>query len=73
LANSNHRGKVIQALRRAGFQDEAGGKHTVLHHPDGRFTTIPNSRLIKPTTLRAILKQCKLTEADFFRFYRGKR
>lgn len=73
LSNVNHRSKVIAALRRAGFNDEAGGKHTVLHHPDGRFTAVPNARRVKPGTLRAILKQCGLSEAEFLRLYRGQR
>lgn len=72
LANCNDRNKVIKALTRAGFASDAGGKHVILHHPDGRFTTIPNARRIKTGTLRAIIRQCGLTVEAFLKLYAGK-
>ena len=72
LSNANKRTKVIRALRRAGFRDYAGGKHTIMQHPDGRYTTIPNHHTLKVGTLRAIIKQCGLTESEFLALY-GKR
>lgn len=42
-------------------------------HPDGRYTTIPNHRQLKVNTLRAILKQCGLSEAKYLELYAGKR
>lgn len=65
LANATDRRKVIRALRRAGFVDHAGGKHTIMEHPDGRYTTIPNHKRLKVGTLRAILKQCGMTPEEF--------
>ena len=72
LANANVRDKVIRTLRRAGFVDHAGGKHTIMAHPDGRFTTIPNHRRLLIPTLRAIIKQCELTEAEYLALYAKK-
>ena len=73
LNNANLRTRVIRALRRAGFVERAGGKHTIMEHPDGRFTTIPNHRKLKVGTLRAVIRQCDLTEAAFLRLYSGRR
>ena len=73
LANANVRTRVIRALRRAGFVDRAGGKHTIMEHPNGAYTTIPNHRTLKLGTVRAILKQCRLTERQFLALYnKGK-
>lgn len=69
LANANAQAKVIRALRKAGFQDSEGGRHTIMVHPDGRYTTIPRHTRINPLTLRAILKQCQLSEAQYLRLY----
>lgn len=65
LANATDRRRVIRALRRAGFVDHAGGKHTIMEHPDGRYTVIPNHSRLKVNTLRAILKQCHITPEAF--------
>ncbi len=51
LGSCNDRRKVIKALERAGFERDSGGKHVLMHHTDGRFTTIPNARRIKKGTL----------------------
>ena len=73
LGSCNDRRKVIKALERASFERDSGGKHVVMHHPDGRFTTIPNDRRIKTGTLRAIIRQCGLTVEEFLRLYAGRR
>jgi len=72
LANANHRRKVIRALRRAGFVERHGGKHTIMEHSDGRYTTIPNHSRLNVNTLRAIVKQCRLSEAEYLELYAGK-
>jgi len=64
---------VIKALERAGFEQDEGGKHVVMHHSDGRLTTIPNDREIRIGTLKAIVRQCGLTDQEFIRLYGGKR
>jgi predicted RNA binding protein YcfA (HicA-like mRNA interferase family) len=69
LANANVRAKVIRALRRAGFQQRQGGSHTIMVHPDGRYTTIPRHRRINPLTLKTILKQCRLSEQEYLSLY----
>jgi len=73
LANANARAKVIAALRRAGFVDEPGGKHTIVSHPDGRYTVIPNSSHLNKYTLETIIKQCGLTKTEYLSLYRGRR
>lgn len=74
LANANHRGKVIKALQRAGLEKDEGGKHTIMVHREDatRCTTIPRGSRIKPGTLRAIIKQCGLTEDEFLHLYRKR-
>lgn len=42
-------------------------------HADGRYTVIPNHRQLKVNTLRAILKQCGFSEAEYLGLYAGKR
>lgn len=44
-----------------------------MEHPDGRYTVIPNHTRLKVGTLRAILEQCELSEAEFVESYKGKR
>lgn len=72
LANKNVRSRVIRALKRAGFQADEDGPHTVMFDPDNpqRYTTIPRHARIKPTLLRAIIKQCGLTVQRFLDLYR---
>jgi predicted RNA binding protein YcfA (HicA-like mRNA interferase family) len=60
---------VISALKRAGFVVRQGGNHTILEHPDGRYTTIPRHSRINPLTLKSILKQCGLTDEEFLNLY----
>jgi predicted RNA binding protein YcfA (HicA-like mRNA interferase family) len=73
LANCNQTSRVVKALQRAGFVTDEGTNHTIMRHPDGRYTTVPRHRLVKPGLLRLILRQCGLSEDDFVRLYRGKR
>lgn len=73
LANANKQTQVIRALERAGFARRSGGKHTIMAHPDGRYTAIPNHRQLKVNTSRAILKQSGLSEANYLELYAGKR
>ena len=60
-------------VRCAGFIDEPGGKHLIMRHDNGRWTAIPGSRSLNVYTLRAIIKQCGLTEAQYLKLYHGKR
>jgi predicted RNA binding protein YcfA (HicA-like mRNA interferase family) len=69
LANANVTSRVVRALKRFGFEEHEGGKHTILAHPDGRHTTIPRHPRINPMLLRKILKQCGVSEDDFIRNY----
>lgn len=73
LANVNVRSRVIRALRRAGFVDQPGAKHTIMSHEDGRHTVIPGALHLNQYTLKAIIKQCGLTEKQYVKLYRGKR
>ena len=74
LHNANHRDKVVRALQRAGFVIDEGGRHAVVHKTDGSFVSVvPRHPRIKPGTLRAIIKQCGLSEDQFLRLYAGKR
>jgi len=74
LYNANHRDRVIRALRRAGFRIDQGGAHAIVHKADGTFVSVvPRHSRIKPGTLRAIIKQCGLSEDEFLRLYAGKR
>ena len=71
LANANKQAKVIKALKRAGFQIRAGGKHQIVLDSEGNFrSTIPRAKELNIHTLRAILKQVGLGEQEFLGFYR---
>lgn len=65
--------KVIKALKSLGFQSVREGNHIsmVRANPDGTRTplTIPNHRIIKASTLRAILTQSSIARDDFLRAY----
>lgn len=69
LANANAYARVIRALKRVGFQEHHGGKHTIMEHPDGRYTVIPRHPRINPFTLKTILKQCRITEENYLTLY----
>ncbi|MCH7613733.1 MAG: type II toxin-antitoxin system HicA family toxin [Candidatus Marinimicrobia bacterium] len=68
LANHSYR-KTVKTLKKLGFQfhRQAAGSHEIWFNPDTRvYTTIPNHPGDIPEgTLRAILKQAKITVQEF--------
>lgn len=69
LGNCTVTSKVVRALRRAGFVEREGGIHTILEHPDGRYTTVPRHPRLNLLTLKAIVRQCGLSESEFADLY----
>lgn len=70
LANKNKYAKLIKALQKAGFQVIPGGRHTIIANQDGDcISTVPNHREVNVNTLRAILKQCGLSEDRYIDLY----
>ena len=60
--------KVCQVLERAGFfLHHQKGSHLVYRHREDveRYAVVPRHRLVKVGTLRAILRQAKLTPEEF--------
>jgi predicted RNA binding protein YcfA (HicA-like mRNA interferase family) len=60
--------RVVRALEKGGFEVvRIRGSHHVLRHPDGRGTSVPVHRNqdVRIGTLRAILRDCRLTEDEF--------
>ena len=61
--------EVIRALERSGFVvDRTSGSHYVLKRrddPKQRVIVAHHNRDLKPKTLRAIIEQAGLTEAEF--------
>jgi len=61
--------QIVKKLKAFGFEffRHAAGRHEIWHNPStGRFTTIPNHPGDMPEgTLRAILKQAKITPEEF--------
>lgn len=57
--------QLIRAAKKLGFEIKEGSKHTLVYDPatGRRITTIPRG-YIPRGTLRAILKQLGITEAD---------
>ncbi len=57
---------LVRRLERLGFvRVRQSGSHLVLRHPDGRMTYVAMHRGDVPNgTLRAILRQAKLTEEE---------
>ena len=56
--------QVVRAPEKAGFVvGRVNGSHHIMHHPDGRRTTVPvhAGRDIRPGTLRSILWDSGLT------------
>jgi len=63
--------RVIKALRRAGWVVSGGSKHYKLIHPTlPGALTVPRSSPLKKGTIRAILRQAKLTMDQFWKLYR---
>jgi predicted RNA binding protein YcfA (HicA-like mRNA interferase family) len=61
-------GQVVSALEKAGFAvGRIDGSHHIMHHPDGRRTTVPvhTGRDIRPGTPRNILRDTGLTAEEF--------
>ena len=58
--------QLIKTLNRHGFITRKGrGSHLRLQHPDGRWTQVAvHNRPIPPGTLKAILRQTKLSISD---------
>ena len=59
---------VICALEKAGFEVvRIRGSHHVLRHPDGRGTSVPvhRNQEVRVGTLRAILRDCRLSVDEF--------
>ena len=63
--------RVIRALRRAGWEVHGGAKHYKLIHPTlPGALTVPRSSPLKKGTIRAILRQARLTLREFRELYR---
>jgi len=57
---------VQRALEKAGFKKVSQkGSHVKLKHPDGRVVIVPMHRQLATGTLRSILRQAKLSLAEF--------
>lgn len=67
--------RVLRALREPGFKVVREGEHIALsrRNPDGSMTpmTIPNHRMYKSTTLRAVIAQAGISREAFLRVYGG--
>ena len=65
--------KVVAALEQLGFRIVREGNHIAMarKNPDGSLTplTLPNHLIIKKSTLRTILTQCKISRDDFLKHY----
>jgi len=65
--------RVLRALERLGFSVVREGNHIAMvrENPDGTRTplTLPNHRLIKAPTLRAICTQSGISRNDFLNAY----
>lgn len=71
LANANRRDRVIRALQRAGFEVHQGANHVVMVHGETkRRAVIPRHPTVKPNLLRAILKECGVSEREYLELYR---
>ena len=67
------RQRVIQALKRLGFEIVREGNHISMarENPDGTRTplTMPNHSKLKSSTLRRICTQARITRQDFLEAY----
>lgn len=65
--------RVISAFHRLGFVTIRSGNHISMQrlNADGTKTplTMPNHRIIKGSTLRTILNQCRISREDFLAAY----
>lgn len=56
--------RIVRALRKAGFHVASQGKHIVLSDGERRVT-VPRHPRVNPYTLRAIIRDAGLTDAQF--------
>lgn len=60
---------VVKALARAGFTAVSQkGSHVKMRHTTGYITVVPQHREVAFGTLRAIIRQARLTEEEFVRY-----
>ena len=63
--------RVLNALRRAGWEVTEGAKdHKLLHLTKPGALTVPRSKRLKTGTLRAIIRHAGLSVDEFFELYR---
>lgn len=64
--------QVVGALKRSGFIfDRQKGSHMVYYHPETNHTVVvPRHRIIKPGTLREILREANLSREEFSKLLR---
>jgi len=67
--------EVLRVLELIGFEEKRQkGSHRILRHADGRQVVVPMHPGELPMgTFRAILKQARLTPAEFEELRRGRR
>ncbi len=56
--------RIVRALRKAGFRVIAQGKHIGLSDGERRVT-VPRHPRVNPYTLKGIIRDAGLTDADF--------
>ena len=61
--------QIEKVLIKSGFSPRpTKSSHVVFIHPDGRRTVVPgHNRPVRTGTLRAILRQAKITPEEFFK------
>ncbi len=60
--------QLIRAAKKLGYEVKEGGKHTLVYDPaTGRRITTVQRGFIPKGTLRAILKQMRITESELKR------
>lgn len=63
--------RVLRALRRAGWEVSAGGKHyKLIHLTKPGALTVPRGTPLKKGTIRAIIRQAGLSLDEFWDLYR---
>jgi len=65
---------VLQVLNRIGFEEvRQTGSHRILRHEDGRQVVVPmHPKELPMGTFRSILRQAKLTQAEYEELQRRK-
>ncbi|MGI9015635.1 MAG: type II toxin-antitoxin system HicA family toxin [Euzebya sp.] len=69
MAGRTYSGRqVLKGLRRAGFNEVSRrGSHVKLKNADGRTVIVPDHKEIARGTMRSVLRQAALSEAEFDR------